>query len=123
MDLPALVSGDRPRLTQVLANLIGNAVKFTPPRGSISTSIEFANDFVEVSVQDSGRGIAEHEIATLFDRFTRSRSVVQETIGTGLGLMIVKEIIEAHNGTVGVESRLAEGSRFWFKLPRLMVST
>lgn len=113
------VLGDRQRLAQIITNLVGNAVKFTPEGGTISTVITATGDYVEIAVEDTGRGIAQDEIPQLFERFTRSRSSSQnETPGTGLGLMIVRELVEAHGGKIGVESQPGVGSRFWFRLPR-----
>lgn len=119
----AIVLGDRQRISQVLANLVGNAIKFTPPPGTITTSIVANADYVEVSVKDTGRGIAKEEIPHLFERFTRARESAGETAGSGLGLMIVRELIEAHGGRFGVESEPGVGSRFWFRLPRHHFST
>lgn len=118
LDRKAVVSGDRQRLSQVVANLIGNAIKFTPAPGSVTTTVVVSDDHVEVSVEDTGRGIAADEIKDVFERYARSREVTRETAGTGLGLMIVREIVEAHGGVIGAESQVGKGSRFWFQLPR-----
>lgn len=112
------VLGDRQRLTQVLTNLIGNAIKFTPSSGSIDVAISETNEHLEISVTDTGRGIAKADLPSLFDRFTRAGEMANPTQGTGLGLMIVREIVEAHGGTIGVESQQGVGSRFWIRLPR-----
>jgi signal transduction histidine kinase len=115
---PVTVMGDARRLQQVLANLIGNAVKFTPPRGTITTSVSAVGDEVIVSITDTGRGIAPEALPTIFNRYTRAPDRQQHPVpGTGLGLMITREIIEAHGGRVGVESTPAQGSRFWFRVP------
>jgi PAS domain S-box-containing protein len=113
----ARVLGDMRRLSQVFANLLGNAIKFTPPQGVITTRIHPLNGAVEVVVEDTGRGVPEQALPTLFDRYTRVASHGSEVTGSGLGLMIVREIVEAHGGSVGVESRLGIGSRFWVRLP------
>jgi two-component system phosphate regulon sensor histidine kinase PhoR len=116
-DRPALVSGDQRRLLQVVANLLGNAIKFTPPQGSIVVGVGIGEAFVETSFQDSGPGIEPSLLPTLFDRFTRG-SDAGGIPGSGLGLMIAREIVEAHGGTIGVKSQPGAGSVFWFRLPR-----
>jgi PAS domain S-box-containing protein len=111
------VVGDRRRLVQVLSNLIGNAIKFTPAGGQIDMQVRASGQYVETAVCDTGRGIPKEALATLFDRFTRVEHKTHAIGGSGLGLMIVREIVEAHGGTVGVESEEGRGSRFWFRLP------
>lgn len=108
------VLGDARRLMQVFGNLIGNAVKFTPAGGTVRASIEQAQRHVEVSIHDTGKGIEAAALPRLFERYTRAEHSVG---GTGLGLLIVREIVEAHGGIVGVESELGKGSRFWVRLP------
>jgi signal transduction histidine kinase len=119
----ARVLGDTRRLSQVFANLLGNAIKFTPPQGTITTRIRPLMGAVEVVVEDTGRGVPEQALPTLFDRYTRVASHGSEVTGSGLGLMIVREIVQAHGGTVGVESRLGVGSRFWVRLPSVPRAT
>jgi signal transduction histidine kinase len=114
----AHVLGDRSRLIQVLSNLIGNAIKFTPRGGIITTSVHQGDDHIEVAVTDTGKGIPPAALDGLFQRYTRVLEGERADAGTGLGLMIVREIVEAHGGLVGVESHLGEGSRFWFRIPR-----
>lgn len=111
----APVLGDVRRLAQVFANLIGNAVKFTPKGGSIGATIEQSARHVEVSILDTGKGIDASALPRLFERYTRAEHSVG---GTGLGLLIVREIVEAHGGIVGVDSEPGKGSRFWVRLPR-----
>jgi two-component system phosphate regulon sensor histidine kinase PhoR len=113
------VSGDVNRLNQVFGNLIGNAIKFTEPPGLITTEVRRVNGSVEVSVADTGRGIPQQALPTLFDRYTRAERGVP---GSGLGLMIVREIVQAHGGSVGVESEVGAGSRFWVRLPALQAA-
>jgi signal transduction histidine kinase len=117
-DAECRVLGDTKRLSQVFANLLGNAIKFTPPGGVITTRIQPEGVWLEVVVEDTGRGVPPHALPTLFDRYTRAQGVSSDVAGSGLGLMIVREIVEAHGGSVGVESRVDVGSRFWIKLPR-----
>ncbi|HWO09509.1 MAG TPA: ATP-binding protein [Polyangiaceae bacterium] len=118
-DAECRVLGDSRRLSQVFANLIGNAIKFTPAQGTITTSISFEDGWVEVAVEDTGRGVPPEALPTLFDRYTRAPG--QETIaGSGLGLMIVRDVVEAHGGSVSVTSTLGVGSRFGVKLPSVV---
>lgn len=112
-----VVQGDRPRLQQVLTNLLANAIKFTSSAGNISVLARVVDDWCEVVVQDDGPGIAPAVLPTLFQRYTRAPNAHTDTRGTGLGLLIVREIVEAHGGTVGVDSELGQGSRFWFRVP------
>jgi len=112
-----VVSGDRQRLQQVLTNLIANAVKFTLPTGSVVVRTRSVGAWCEVSVLDDGPGIPAEILPTLFQRYTRAPSESADAGGTGLGLLIVREIVEAHGGTVGVDSTPGQGSRFWFRVP------
>jgi signal transduction histidine kinase len=109
--------GDRRRLAQVLVNLVANAAKFTPPGGHIGVHVGSSGEQMEVRVSDTGAGIPPEVLANLFNRFERG-SAPASVSGTGLGLMIVREIIEAHGGSVGAESELGQGSTFWFRLPQ-----
>ena len=115
---PADVVGDPRRLLQVIANLVANAIKFTPPGGTITTRVVATPADVAVHVQDTGRGIAAEAIPQLFQRYQRTIDAEHQVAGTGLGLLIVREIIEAHGGTVGVDSTPGVGSTFWFRVPR-----
>ena len=116
------VSGDVNRLNQVFSNLIGNAIKFTASPGVITTEVRRVNGGVEVSVADTGRGIPKEALPTLFDRYTRAERGGNAVPGSGLGLMIVREIVQAHGGSVGVDSELGAGSRFWVLLPAVGAS-
>lgn len=110
------VTGDRQRLYQVLSNLISNAIKFTPPEGEICATLEADKSCVRVTIADTGCGIPKQVLPKLFQRYQRAEQ--HRVAGTGLGLLIVREIVEAHHGTVGVESEPERGTRFWFQLPR-----
>ncbi len=116
------VLGDAPRLTQVLTNLVGNAIKFTPQDGTITTRVLDLGGMVEVQVTDTGPGIEPALAHRLFSRYERSLhgggSAGRSLAGTGLGLMIVREIVEAHGGEVGVQTELGRGSTFWFRLQK-----
>jgi signal transduction histidine kinase len=114
------VSGERSRLQQVFNNLIGNAIKYTPPEGTITVHAEQRGHSVRVIVQDNGLGISPADLSRIFDRFYRVRRPETESIdGTGLGLAIVKSLVEAHQGQIRVESTLGEGSTFFVTLPTL----
>ena len=115
-DLPLWVYGDRHRLTQILTNLIGNAVKYTE-KGHISISAsktELGEIYIEVS--DTGIGIPSESLDKIFDRFSQAHAMPTIT-GTGLGLAICKSLVEMMGGEVGVRSVEREGSTFWLKVP------
>jgi two-component system phosphate regulon sensor histidine kinase PhoR len=115
----AKVLGDSRRLTQVIGNLVSNSLKFTPAGGRVAIELNSAPESVSLEVQDTGRGISPEVQGRLFTKYERVGGTAAARIeGTGLGLVIVKEIIEAHGGEVGVRSREGQGSIFWFKLPR-----
>jgi two-component system phosphate regulon sensor histidine kinase PhoR len=122
-DGTTLVVGDRRRLAQVVANLIANAIKFSAVGGKVSVRITTEKDCVETVVQDEGAGIAVAAQAALFRKYSRLAQSGPAVQGTGLGLMIVREIVEAHGGTVGVRSSPGLGSAFWFRLPRAEAAT
>ena len=108
---------DSVRITQVLNNLIGNAIKFTPTGGKITVSSGWADEAsVKVSVQDTGVGIAKEDLPKLFGRFEQFGNQ-QGVSGTGLGLCISKEIVERHGGKIYAESEEDKGSKFTFILP------
>lgn len=114
------VSGDATRFQQVLGNLLSNARANTPASGEVVVEARARGEDVEISVRDTGRGIATSDLEHVFDRLYRtdpSRS--RATGGTGLGLSIVKQLVEAQGGEVGVDSELGRGSRFWFTLRTL----
>jgi signal transduction histidine kinase len=113
--LPAVVC-DGQRIVQVLANLVGNAVKFTPHGGRVEVRAADENDALVLSVEDTGPGIPEDELPRIFEPFYRSRQAVEE--GKGLGLTIAKRIVELHGGTLRAENRPGGGSRFMVALPR-----
>lgn len=110
------VQADGERIQQVLVNLIGNALKFTPAGGKISVALRAANGRVELEVGDTGPGIALEDQPLLFQEFTRVGRRTQEH-GAGLGLAITRRIVEAHGGTIGVQSRPGKGSKFTVILP------
>jgi signal transduction histidine kinase len=122
LDLPATpvrIRHDPPRIGQVVANLVGNAVKFTPRGGSVKVSVQTTREGARVDVVDTGVGIDASELPHIFDRFYRgSRAHEARGSGSGLGLAIVRSIVDIHGGTVAVESAPGAGSRFTVLLPR-----
>jgi two-component system, NtrC family, sensor histidine kinase GlrK len=111
------LSVDAERILLVLRNLIGNALKFTPPGGSVCVRVRRAEDGVQVSVTDTGAGIAREEINTIFEKFRQaSHANASGFQGSGLGLATVKHIVNAHGGKVWVESEVGRGSTFTFVL-------
>lgn len=118
MDGAVQVMADRKRLLQVLSNLLGNAVKFTPEGGLIRVVAEPKDEeWVRISVSDTGPGIAAEVIPTIFEPFSQAKDGA--TLGTGLGLTIAKGIVEAHGGEISVESAPGVGTTFRFTLPRV----
>jgi signal transduction histidine kinase/DNA-binding response OmpR family regulator len=112
------IMGNAVRLRQVLSNLVGNAIKYTPAEGTINLSLEQDGDQIIIRVQDNGFGIAEADLPYVFDKFYRVKNKKTEMIsGTGLGLSIVKSIVEKHEGQIWVESELDKGTTFTFTLP------
>jgi signal transduction histidine kinase len=113
-DLPEVLA-DAARLQQVFTNLLGNAIKFTPPGGTITIRAEATAETVQFSVADTGPGIAAEDLPHLFDRFWQAQRTAR--MGTGLGLAIVQGIVVAHGGRIWAESKVGAGSAFFFTLP------
>ena len=109
---------DRLRIEQVMGNLVDNAIRHPPPGGTVTASAAQLDDVVRVAVADTGSGIAADELTHVFDRLYRvDTSRDRETGGTGLGLTIARQLVEAHGGTVWAKSEEGSGSRFGFDLP------
>jgi signal transduction histidine kinase len=112
------VWGDAKRLGQVFDNLIGNAIKFSPNGGRVTTRLSRQYDRVRVEISDTGIGIPSEKLDKIWDRFYQIDSTsTRRFAGTGLGLAIVKRIVEAHGGEITVESEVGEGTTFCFSLP------
>lgn len=111
------VRADSTRLRQVLMNLVGNAIKFTPKGGHVELTARRAKDQVRIEVKDTGQGIPKVEQKRIFEAFYRLKKSGEGTEGTGLGLAITQRIVELHGGQLGLESEPGQGSCFYFSLP------
>jgi signal transduction histidine kinase len=114
--LPAVL-GDEGSLTEALVNLIGNAVKYTHPGGRVTVSARAEGDLVLLAVADTGVGIAREDLPFVFDAFYRGKGAAEAATGAGLGLALTRRIVEAHGGTLAVDSELGKGTTFSISLP------
>lgn len=110
-----LVLGDLEQLSRVVTNLVSNAIRHTPPGGSVKLRASTQGEAVQFSVRDSGEGIPEQYLERVFDRFVQVPGATSG--GAGLGLPIARKIVEAHGGRIGVQSTLGAGAEFWFTVP------
>jgi signal transduction histidine kinase len=118
-DRPLRVWHDPLRIGQVVSNLVGNAIKFTPRGGEVSVGAQAIDDGARITVRDTGIGIAADELPHIFDRFYRGVGAAEaRSEGSGLGLAIVKSIVDMHGGRLAVESRVGRGTTFEVDLPR-----
>jgi len=117
-DLP-LIRIDKDMIGEVILNLFSNAVKYSPEKAKIEIKAAKSEDYIEIQIIDTGFGIPEKALTRIFDKFYRvtDNEKVREVTGSGLGLSLVKEIVELHNGTVSVKSKVGQGSTFTIKLP------
>lgn len=115
---PILIRADKNKLEQVITNIFSNAIKYTEPHGSIDISEKISDDHIDILICDTGLGIPQEDIEHIFERFYRvDKGRSREQGGTGLGLSIAKNIMEAHNGTIAVNSTLNKGTTFILTLP------
>ena len=112
------IDADEHRIEQVVINLVNNALKYAKDSGEIHILTELSGDDVKISVQDFGEGIAESVVPHLFERYFRADHSGKSYSGLGLGLYICSEIIRKHSGKIGVDSKIGEGSTFWFTIPK-----
>jgi signal transduction histidine kinase len=116
-DVSLRIDGDAMRLEQVLQNLVQNAIKYSPDGSPIMVRVERQGDQATIAVSDRGIGIPPDAQAHLFERFFRAPNVGRSSIGVGIGLYVVKQIVDRHNGTIDVESAEGLGSTFTVRLP------
>ncbi len=115
----SIVLADRDKIMRVFSNLLSNAVKYTPLSGEITVTAESAGKFIKILVEDTGSGIPESELPKVFERFYRvEKTRSRDFGGIGLGLSIARKVVENHGGTIWVESKLGEGTKVFFTLPR-----
>ena len=112
------IYGDKQELRRVVANFLGNAIVHTNQGGNVIVAVSDAGDMTEFSVTDNGSGIPKEDAAKLFNRFSQGTSKKRST-GTGLGLYLSRQIIEAHDGEIGLESEVDKGSKFYFRLKKV----
>ena len=117
VDDGCIIRGDAERIERVLTNLVSNAVKYSPPNTRVALCVERQDSQAVLSVCDEGPGIAEEDLRVLFQPFGRGRSADTLAEGTGMGLYVVKQIVEAHDGRIGVQSEPGHGARFEIRLP------
>lgn len=115
-DRPAFLNADPSQIERCISNLLSNAVKYTPRNGELVIRLSYGGLGLRLEVEDNGRGISPQAQAHVFDRFFRDDSSASMDTGVGIGLALVREIIEQHGGKVGVQSTLGLGSCFWFEL-------
>src|SRR5206468_8868378 len=113
----AKIDGDERKVKQVLLNLLSNALKFTPEGGRVDVDARLDGDGAEVSVADTGIGIAPEDQAAVFEEFRQVGTADKKAEGTGLGLALSRKFIELHGGRIWVKSELGTGSTFTFTLP------
>jgi len=119
-----VIEADPMRVAQVITNLLGNAIKFSPENGKIEIWARGSEEEVSVAIKDYGKGISQRDLSRLFQRFAQlDSSTTRKAGGTGLGLVISKGIVEQHGGKIWVESVLGKGSTFSFSIPRIHVPT
>jgi signal transduction histidine kinase len=111
------VKGDEGTLTEAFVNVIGNAVKYSHVGGKVSVIVEKKDKSVAVSIADTGIGMAEEDLPYIFDGLYRAKSARTTHSGTGLGLAISRRIVEAHDGTITAQSKLAKGTTFVITIP------
>lgn len=118
---PKTIRSDRPILKEILTNLVSNAIKYTPRKGSIKIKVRLRSSSVLIQVSDTGWGIPKYSQDQIFSKFFRAENIVKrETSGTGLGLYLVKGLVDTINGRIWFESREGHGTNFFLSVPRTL---
>lgn len=124
MEKDYILTADGEKLKQILINLVGNAISYTPDEGEVTLTIDEIDQFIRINVKDTGIGINQDDLPRLFERFYRvDKARSRNTGGTGLGLAIVKHIVEVHGGKINVESEINKGSSFTVCFPKELTFT
>lgn len=116
-DAPCLVNGDELSLSETFVNILGNAIKYSHDGGRIALRVEEDGDEILISIQDNGIGVPPEDLPHIFEGFYRGRDAQTAATGHGIGLAVSRQIVEAHNGSIAVESDLGRGSTFVVRLP------
>jgi signal transduction histidine kinase len=116
LDVHRFVKADRTRVKQVLINLLSNAIKYNREGGTVEVSCQGALDCVRINVRDTGPGLTPDKLTQLFQQFNRLGQEGGAVEGTGIGLVVTKQLVELMGGRIGVESTVGAGSVFWFEL-------
>jgi signal transduction histidine kinase len=111
------IRGDERKVKQVLLNLLSNALKFTPEAGRVEVRAGMVDGMAEISVTDTGVGIAPEDQGAIFEEFRQVGTADKEAEGTGLGLTLCRKFVELHGGKIGVQSQVGSGSTFTFTIP------
>ena len=113
-----IVACDPDKIERIMLNLLSNAIKFTDKRGKIFVNVYLQNNYICISVKDNGIGISEEMQNLIFDRFIQvDKSISRNREGSGIGLAIVKSLVELHNGKITLESKIGQGSDFTILIP------
>ena len=121
---PLIVNADRDRLAQVLGNLLSNAIKYSPDGGDVEVRSAHVDDDAWIWIRDHGLGVPQDHQDRLFTKFFRGEAVRKRGIaGTGLGLVLARQIVEGHGGVIGFESEEGRGSTFWIRMPAVRAAS